>query len=74
MTAEAREDPGAVDGCAPDGVVVDDDGTVRRTGPCACLPETDALAGWLECASCGLPQAPGKDFCSFCGRRWVTAS
>lgn len=59
--------------CDPGGLVFDDDGTLRRTTPCLCLPETDALAGWLECASCGLRQAPGKEWCGFCGRRWVSA-
>lgn len=38
-------------------------------GPCNCLPA--APAGWPSCASCGLPQAPGKAFCDFCGSRWV---
>jgi hypothetical protein len=39
-------------------------------GPCTCLP--GAQEGWLTCASCGLPQRPGKAFCGFCGRKWVT--
>jgi hypothetical protein len=60
--------------CESEGFVFDEEGTMRRTTPCLCLPETGSMAGWLECASCGLPQAPGKDFCGFCGRRWVTAS
>jgi hypothetical protein len=42
------------------------------SGPCSCLPA--AQDGWIACASCGLPQAPGKAFCSFCGRRWVAES
>lgn len=40
------------------------------TGPCSCLPQ--AVDDWPACASCGLRQKPGKAFCSFCGRRWVT--
>ncbi len=39
-------------------------------GTCSCLPR--AVDDWPACAFCGLPQAPGKAFCSFCGRRWVT--
>lgn len=35
---------------------------------CSCLPA--APDGWLACAHCGLPQAPGKAFCGFCGNRW----
>jgi hypothetical protein len=35
---------------------------------CNCLPS--APDGWLACAHCGLPQAPGKAFCGFCGNRW----
>lgn len=35
---------------------------------CNCLPA--APDGWLECLHCGLPQAPGKAFCGFCGNRW----
>jgi hypothetical protein len=38
------------------------------SGPCNCLPA--AQDGWVACAQCGLPQAPGKAFCSFCGSRW----
>lgn len=41
----------------------------RRDGPCNCLPA--APDGWTSCAHCGLAQAPGKDFCGFCGNRWV---
>lgn len=74
MEAETREDVEAASGCEPDGVVVDAGGTVRRTDPCACLPVSDTVTTWPVCASCGLPQKPGKDFCGFCGRRWVTAS
>lgn len=41
----------------------------ERVNPtCICLPT--APAGWLACAHCGLPQAPGKAFCDFCGNRW----
>lgn len=40
-------------------------------GPCRCLP--DPQGDWLPCAYCGLKQAPGKDFCGYCGHRWVTA-
>jgi hypothetical protein len=63
--------------CEADGVVRGEDGTMRRTTPCLCLPGSvsgsDAMAGWLECASCGTRQAPGKEWCGFCGSRWVTA-
>jgi hypothetical protein len=38
------------------------------SSPCRCLPE--GVEGWRACVSCGLPQAPGKEFCGFCGRRW----
>lgn len=41
-------------------------------GPCNCLP-APADDSWRPCAACGLPQAPGKAFCGFCGSRWVTA-
>jgi hypothetical protein len=74
MAAESREDVEVTGSCDPAGVVADDDGTVRSSSPSTCLPRSDTVAGWLTCASCGLPQAPGKDFCGFCGRRWVTAS
>ncbi len=40
--------------------------------PCRCLP--DPQGDWLPCAYCGLKQASGKDFCGFCGHRWVTAA
>ncbi len=42
------------------------------SGPCKCLPEPQG--DWVACAHCGLPQLPGKAFCSFCGHRWLTAS
>jgi hypothetical protein len=42
-------------------------------GACSCLPDP-ADEGWRACAACGLPQAPGKAFCGYCGSRWVTAS
>jgi hypothetical protein len=62
----------------PDGFVFDEDGTMRRTTPCLCLPGSvsgpDAMVDWLECATCGTRQAPGKEWCGFCGSRWVTAS
>jgi hypothetical protein len=77
MTAEspkAREDAETTEACGPAGIAVDADGTVCPTGPGACLPRSDTVAGWPACASCGLPQAPGKDFCGFCGRRWVSLS
>lgn len=45
---------------------------ILATGPCNCLPEPES--DWVACAHCGLPQRPGKAFCGFCGRRWVTAS
>jgi hypothetical protein len=38
------------------------------SAPCRCLPEP--LDGWRACASCGLPQAPDKEWCGFCGHRW----
>ncbi len=41
-------------------------------GPCRCLP--DPQGDWPACAYCGLRQAPGKDFCGYCGHRWVTAA
>lgn len=41
-----------------------------RGAPCSCLP-APAGSAWRACASCGLPQAPGKAFCDFCGSRWV---
>ncbi len=44
---------------------------VLAGAPCRCLP--DPQGDWLPCAYCGLKQAPGKDFCGFCGHRWVTA-
>ena len=75
MTLESRQDQAAELpdlSCAPDGMLFDDDGTVRRTGPCVCLPESASIADWPVCASCGLPQKPGKEFCGFCGRRWVS--
>ncbi len=49
-----------------------DDGVERRTTPCECLPASATVADWPACATCGLPQAPGKEFCGFCGRRWVS--
>lgn len=39
-------------------------------GPCNCLP--DPQGDWLACAYCGLKQSPGKEFCGYCGHRWVT--
>ncbi len=44
---------------------------VLAGAPCRCLP--DPQGDWLPCAYCGLKQAPGKDFCGFCGHRWATA-
>jgi len=41
-------------------------------GPCRCLP--DPQGDWLPCAYCGLKQMPGKEFCGYCGHRWVTAA
>jgi RNA polymerase subunit RPABC4/transcription elongation factor Spt4 len=41
-------------------------------GPCRCLPDPEG-GDWLACAFCGLRQRPGKDFCGYCGSRWVTA-
>ena len=41
-------------------------------GPCRCLPEPKG--DWLACAYCGLRQTPGKEFCGYCGHRWVTAA
>lgn len=43
----------------------------RRSGPCDCLPA--APEGWVACPTCGLAQAPGKESCGFCGRRWAPA-
>ena len=43
---------------------------ILSSGPCSCLPE--ALGDWQACATCGLPQAPGKAWCGFCGSRWVS--
>jgi hypothetical protein len=43
---------------------------VIASGPCNCLPE--AQLDWQTCATCGLPQAPGKAWCGFCGSRWVS--
>ena len=45
-------------------------GAVRTSGPCDCLPASPD--GWPTCATCGLAQRPGKDFCTFCGRRWIS--
>lgn len=84
MTAEPREEAGATETGGPAGAVADDPADVAADpadvaalacppGPGACLPKSEVVAGWPVCASCGLPQAPGKDFCGFCGRRWVTA-
>jgi hypothetical protein len=77
MAAASREDPGTTEARDPadDAVddAIDDEGTAASSGPCACLPLSTTVADWPACASCGLPQAPGKDFCAFCGRRWVTA-
>jgi hypothetical protein len=50
---------------SPDGAA-----PARASGPCDCLPRSPE--GWLACDHCGLPQAPGKEFCTFCGRRWVS--
>lgn len=73
MAAAPREDAGTTEACVPADDVVDDESTAASSGPCACLPLSTTVADWPACASCGLPQAPGKDFCAFCGRRWVTA-
>ena len=43
---------------------------IVSSGPCNCLPE--ARSDWQACARCGLPQAPGKAWCGFCGSRWVS--
>ena len=43
---------------------------ILASGPCNCLPE--ARSDWQTCARCGLPQAPGKAWCGFCGSRWVS--
>jgi hypothetical protein len=65
--AGGRDEP--VDGgCAPLQSSADE----LLGGPCSCLPQV--VDDWPACASCGLPQKPGKAFCSFCGRRWVTES
>ena len=74
VVADGRDTSDTVGGCTPGDTAVDADGGTRPAGPGACLPKSDTVAGWPACASCGLPQAPGKDFCGFCGRRWVTAS
>lgn len=60
--AGAAETEGAVTGTPASAV----------SSPCRCLPE--GVDGWRACASCGLPQAPGKEFCGFCGRRWTEES
>jgi hypothetical protein len=55
--------------CAP--TAAPDAAPATRTfGPCDCLPRSPK--GWPACAHCGLPQAPGKEFCGFCGHRWVS--
>jgi hypothetical protein len=78
MTLEDRSVEPEPVACAADGFAFDEDGTKRRTTPCLCLPGAvsgpDAMTGWLECATCGTRQAPGKAWCGFCGSRWVTAS
>jgi hypothetical protein len=89
MTAEPREDAGTAEAGDPAGDLAasaDSDRAADASadsdraalacppGPGACLPKTDVVAGWPACASCGLPQAPGKEFCGFCGRRWVSVS
>ncbi len=43
---------------------------IIASGPCNCLP--GAQGDWQACATCGLPQAPGKAWCGFCGSRWVS--
>ena len=43
---------------------------ILASGPCNCLPA--AQSDWPACATCGLPQAPGKAWCGFCGSRWVS--
>jgi hypothetical protein len=88
MTAEPREDAGTAEAGGPAAVLADaaddagaadaadaaDAALACPPGPGACLPKSDVVAGWPACASCGLPQAPGKEFCGFCGRSWVSAS
>lgn len=64
-TAPARDGAGCSVAPAPG-----PSGAVRTSGPCDCLPATPE--GWPVCASCGLAQRPGKEFCTFCGRRWVS--
>jgi hypothetical protein len=46
------------------------DTEILASGPCSCLPL--ARSDWQTCATCGLPQAPGKTWCGFCGSRWVS--
>jgi hypothetical protein len=43
---------------------------IVANGPCNCLPA--AQRDWQTCSTCGLPQAPGKAWCGFCGSRWVS--
>ncbi len=61
---------GGAESKSPSPIVMAPEIELFAGAPCRCLPSPQG--DWVACAYCGLRQAPGKEFCGFCGHRWVT--